>query len=80
MQGDRYIYKRIIRSKIDYRCIAYNSANYTALSNLESVANAAMRIVSGSFKSIPETSLLVKTEEPPLQIRKGKFSLKTATK
>ena len=46
------------------------------LSSLESVANEAMRIPCGSFKSIPKTSLQIITEEPPLRIRRGKLNLK----
>ena len=35
-----------------------------------------MRISSGCFKSAPISSLQVFTEEPPLQIKKDKLSLK----
>ena len=65
-----------IRSKIDYGCIVYNSARSRELVSLETVSNEAMRISSGCFKSTPLSSLQVITEEPPLQIRRDKLSLK----
>ena len=70
------IYRSLIRSKIDYGCIVYNSASSRELVSLESVSNEAMRISSGCFRSTPISSLQVITEEPPLQIRRDKLSLK----
>ena len=57
------IYRSLIRSKIDYGCIVYNSASSRELISLESVSNEAMRISSGRFKSTPLSSLRVVTEE-----------------
>ena len=70
------IYRSLIRSKIDYGCIVYNSASSRELVSLESVSNEAMRISSGCFRSTPISSLQVITEEPPLQIRRDDLSLK----
>ena len=70
------IYRSLIRSKIDYGCIVYNSASSRELVSLESVSNEAMRISSGCFRSTPISSLQVITEEPPLQKRRDKLSLK----
>ena len=70
------IYRSLIRSKIDYGCMVYNSASSRALESLEYVSNEAMRISSGCFKSTPISRLQVITEEPPLQIRRYKLSLK----
>lgn len=70
------IYRSLIRSKLDYGCIVYNSANNTDLTNLESISNEAMRIASGCFRSTPIHSLQVITSEPPLQIRRDKLSLR----
>ena len=70
------IYRSLIRSKLDYACIVYNSAGSSELESLESVSKEAMKISCGCFKSTPISSLQVVTEEPPLQIRTYKLSLK----
>ena len=69
------IYKSLIGSKIDYRCIVYNSTSSRKLKSLISVSNEAMRISNGSFKSTPRSSLQVITVDAPLQIKKYKVSL-----
>ena len=56
--------------------MVYNLASCRELESVESVSNEAMRISSGCFKSTPISSLQVITEEPPLQIRRDKLSLK----
>ena len=70
------IYRSLIRSKTHYGFIVYNSAISRELKGLESFSNEAMRISSGCFYSTPIVSLRVITEEPPLQIRRDKMSLK----
>ena len=70
------IYRSLIKSKLDYGCIVYKSASCRELENIESVSNQAIRIASGCLKSTPISSLQVITEEPPLQIRRDKLSLK----
>ena len=74
------IYRSLIRSKIDYGCLVYNSANSRKLVSLEYVSNEAMRISNGCFRSTLISSLEVITEEPPLQIRRHKLSLKNYCK
>ena len=70
------IYRSLIRFKIEYGCIAYTFASSRELVSLESVSTKAKRISSGCFKTTPLSSLQVITEEPPLQIRRHKLSLK----
>ena len=70
------IYRSLIRSKLDCGCIVFISVNSRDLESIESVSNEAMRVASGCFKSTPVSSLQVITEEPPLQIRRDKLSLK----
>ena len=70
------ICRSLIRSKIVYGCIVYNSPSTRELEILEFVSNEAMRISSGCFKSKPFTSLQVITDKLPLQIRRDKLSLK----
>ena len=70
------IYKELIWSKLNYECIVYSSANGTDLSGLETVAKDAMRIASRCIKSTLTTSIQVINEQPLLQIRRNKLSLK----
>ena len=70
------IYRSMLRSKIDFGCIVYNSASSREPVSIESFSNEAMRISSGCFKSTAIFSLQVTTEEPPLQTRRDKLSLK----
>jgi len=70
------IYVALIRSRIDYGSIIYNSANKQNLKSIETVSNEAMRIASRCFKTTPISSLQVITNEPPLQLRRDKLSLK----
>ena len=67
------IFRSLIKSKIDYRCIVYNSASRREIENLEPVSNEAIRIC---FKLMPIFSLHVLAEEPPLKRRTDKLSLK----
>ena len=61
------IYRSLVRSKIDYRCKAYNSASNRELVSVESASNEAMRLPSGCFESTPKSSPPVITEEITLQ-------------
>ena len=70
------IYRTLIRSKIDYGCFVYDSAAKQDLRALEVIANEAMRIASGCFKSTPIASLQVITSEAPLQLRRDKLGMK----
>jgi len=67
---------QVARSKIDYGCVVYNCLSCGDLPNLESVANEAMIIDSGCFKSTQTPSFQVITEEPPLQVRRDELNLK----
>ena len=70
------VYRALIRSKIDYDSIVYDSAATQDLKALETTANEAMRIASGCLKSTPISSLRVVSEEPPLQMRRDQLSRK----
>ena len=50
-------YRMVIRSKIDYGCIVYGLTNEFLLKSLHTVANEAMSIAIGAFKSTPIESL-----------------------
>ena len=67
------IYRTLIRIKLDYGSIVYDSAALQDLKALQTTANRAMTIASGCFKSTPITSLQVITTDPPLQQRRDKL-------
>jgi len=70
------LYRSLIRSKLDYGCITYNSASKTDLKVLDSVANDAIRLATGAFKSTPVDSLQVLANEMPLHLRRDTLTLK----
>ena len=57
------IYRIYIRSKLEYGAIAYASASSNELKKIDVVANDALRIASGAFKSSPVDSLYVLCDE-----------------
>lgn len=70
------LYRSLIRSKLDYGCIVYGAACRTTLSTLDPIANEAMRIASGAFKSTPVTNLNVLLNEPSLESRRKEMLLR----
>ena len=65
------IYRIYVRSKLDYGAIVYASATDTNLKTLDVVANDALRIATGAFKSTPLEPLYVIAEEAsPIERRK----------
>lgn len=71
-----YLYRALVRSRLDYGAIVYNSAHPTTLKQLDPIANEAMRIASGAFKSSPISSLQVLLNETSLAQRRKLQSLK----
>lgn len=69
------LYRSLIRSKLDYGCIIYQSANKTLLSTLNPVHNAAIRLCTGAFRSSPVLSLTAESGEPPLCFRRIQLTL-----
>jgi len=69
------IYRSVIRSKLDYGSIVYGSARKSYLSKLEPIANAALRLSLGAFRTSPIPSLLALSGEPPLSIRRDQLAL-----
>ena len=74
------LYRSLIRSKLDYGCIAYNSARISYLSMLEPIQNHALRLCLGAFRTSPVESLQVEANEPPLEFRRNKLSLQYLVK
>jgi len=51
------LYGTLIRSKLDYGAIIYGSGRKSYLKILEPVANQALRICIGAFRTSPVSSL-----------------------
>lgn len=72
------MYRTLIRSKIDYACIAYSTAKRKILKKLDSVHHTGIRIATGAFKSSPVISILNEAGEESLEERRHKFLLSYA--
>ena len=74
------VYRTIIRSKLDYGCIVYQTAKHTTLAKLNPVHNSAIRLCTGAFRSSPTASLYIESGEPPLHLRRKQLSLQYAVR
>lgn len=63
-------YRAIIRQKIDYGSVIYDSARKRTLNSLECIQNTALRLAIGAFKTSPIKSILAEAEEMPLELRR----------
>ncbi|XP_074026206.1 uncharacterized protein [Leptinotarsa decemlineata] len=70
-----YDTRSLIRSKLDYGSIVYNSAKNGTLKKLGTIQNCALRIALGAFHTSPVESLYCESGEPPLSIRRKHLSL-----
>ena len=74
------LYRSLVRSKLNYVCIAYGSASKTALAKLDPVHNQGLRLSLGEFRSSPVESLYIEAHEPPLEICREKLALQYTIK
>ena len=74
------LYRALIRSKLDYGCVVYGSARPSYLESLEPVANKALRLCLGAFRTSPIDSLQVEANEPSLTLRREQLSLQYAAR
>jgi len=63
------VYKALIRSVMDYACIAYDSASLSVKSKLDSIQYKAMCICCGAMTGTSATSLQCECGQPPLHRR-----------
>ena len=77
--GDRdtplMLYRTIVRSKLDYGCIVYDTASNTNLRQLDSIHNAGLRLALGAFCTSPVSSMYTEANEAPLEERRLKLSM-----
>lgn len=73
-------YRALIRSKLDYGCIIYQSAPKYILRKLNSIHNSAIRLALSAFPTSPTLSLYRESGELPLWLRRKQLSLLYAIK
>lgn len=64
------LYQAYVRPILDYGCILYSSATDSTLSKLEPVQNAALRVITGAFRSSPVVSIQAESSQMPLKYRR----------
>ena len=74
------LYRSLIRSKLDYGCIIYGSAQKSYLKKLDTIHHQGLRLALGAFRTSPVQSLYSEAQEPSLYDRRKKLSLQYVTK
>lgn len=64
------LYVALIRSVLDYGCVAYGSAAKSHLKKLDVIQAQALRICCGAFKTSPIPAIQVEMGEVPLELRR----------
>ena len=74
------IYSAMIRSIIDYGCVAYGTASPTQLMKIDAIQTQALTICCGTMTKSSAAALQVECGELPLSLRRESFTLKYAIK
>lgn len=74
------LYRTLVRSILDYGCIAFSSAASTTLKTLDSVHTAGIRLALRAFPTSPNIAMQLLSAEPPLHIRRAYLMLKYCSK
>ncbi|KAK3596194.1 hypothetical protein CHS0354_033783 [Potamilus streckersoni] len=74
------IYRTVLRSKLDYACQAYDSAEQPLLKKLDTIQYKALRLCTGTLTNTSLRELQVFTGEPPLKFRRTELLLKYAAR
>ena len=74
------IHKALIRSVIDYGCIAYNTASDNTKSRLDRIQTDALRLSCGGMRGTAAAALQVECGEMSLSLRRESLQLKYETK
>lgn len=75
MKSVKMLYIGLIRSILDYGCIAYGSAAETQLKKLDVIQSTAMRVCLGAMKTSPISALQVEMGEMPLELRRKQIAV-----
>ena len=73
-----FLYRSLIRSKLDYASLVYDSAPESIKRMLDTVHHQGVRLATGSFRTSPVSSLLVDAHEPPLRLRRQLLTMRYA--
>lgn len=73
-------YRAIVRSKLDYGSIFYQTANSKYTKKLDSIHHQALRIATRCFRTSPLGSILIEAREPSLEHRRKFLTLKYSIK
>ena len=74
------VYKALIRSVIDYGCIAYDTASSTTKARLDVIQAKALRICCGAMVGTPTSAVQVECGQPPLALRRLRMAADYAVK
>jgi len=74
------LYRSHVRTKWDYGCVVYGSAQQLVLESLDCVQKAALRTCLGAFRTSPIASLHVEAGEVPLELRRQQLCLQDICK
>ena len=69
------VYRAMVRSVLDYGCLAYGGASPTTLARLDVAQAKALRVCCGAFRTTSVPALLVEVGETPLRLRRVKLAL-----
>lgn len=76
------LYKALVRSRLDYGSIVYDSARESYLKSLNTVHNTGLRLALGALRTSRVNSLYCESGEPPLYLRRqyllGAYAAKVA--
>lgn len=75
MTSMKILYVGLIRSIVDYGCMAYGSAAKSELKNYDVIQGSALRICSGAMRTSPISALQVEVGELPFELRRLQMSL-----
>ena len=73
-----YLYRSLVRSKLEYGCIIYGSARSSYIKALDATHHQGLCL--GAFRTSPVDSLYVEAIEPPLDLRRLKLTLQYIVK
>lgn len=68
------LYQSLVKTKLDYGCIAYDNAKPSLLKLLDPIQNTVLRIGSGALRTSSIYSILEETNQLPLSIRRRQLT------
>ena len=74
------VYRALIRSVLEYGCVAFDSAPKTAKAKLDLVQSKALAICTGAMRGTAVNSLQIDCGEMPLSLRRRQITLEYTAK